>query len=139
MATPRLNPLHLYVAGAFSLCFGIWGYYAKKKRLETWISVVGVVDNIRRDRNGNVSVVVKYVTKEGSKQLRTLPIADGDSVGLGTELAIAYDPAQPNNAFIADKKDMNFGVITAIIVGIALWLAATLALFAGDAIPAQWR
>ncbi len=139
MPTPRLNPLHLYVAGALSLGFGIWVYYTKKKRLDTWIPVVGVVDNIRRDRSGNVSVVVKYVTKEGSKQLCTLPIADGDSVGLGTELAIAYEPAQPGNAFIADKKDMNFGVITAIIVGIALWLAATLALLAGDAIPAQWR
>jgi hypothetical protein len=136
---PDLNPLHLYAAGTLSVGFGAWSYYTKKKRLETWISVVGVVDNIRRDRNGNVSATMKYMTKEGAKQLCTLPVSDGDSLGLGTELVVAYEPARPERAFIADRKDMNFGVISALVIGVALWLAATCALFAGNVFPEQWR
>ena len=133
----RLNPPELYFLGAASIGYGLWGFLAKKQRLKTWIPVMGVVDNIRRDRNGNVSVVVKYVTKDGGKQLCTLPIANGDTVGLGSELTVAYNPIKPAESFIADKRDMNFAVIAAVVIGAALWIAATFALFADGVFPEQ--
>jgi len=116
----RVSPQRLIIAGTISICFGVWRFYEKKKRLKTWIPTVGTIYNVRRDRKGNVTVYVKYLDRQGAKYSCSLPFSDGDRIGLGSELPIAYNPNRPSHAFIAEKTDMNFTVIAAIVVGVVL-------------------
>jgi hypothetical protein len=122
----HLSPLKLSFVGAVSIGYGVWSFYSKRQRLKTWIRTNGTVENVRRDRNGNVSVRVRFADTAGQTHGCTLPYADGQNVGLGTEVQIAYRPSNPTQAFVADRRDMNLTAIVSAVVGLALWCAAVL-------------
>ena len=124
----HLSPARLFIASGAAIAFGAWKFVEKRKRLKSWITTTAIVENVRRDRNGNVTIRVKYSDQSGTLQGCFLPFADGDRVGLGTEVSIAYNPCAPTQAFVADKKDMNITAIVSAVVGVGLAVAGTIAL-----------
>jgi hypothetical protein len=112
-----LDPTVLIFGGSSTLIFGLWSFQKKRERLKYWIRAKGSVENLRREKGDNVFVRIRYSDEAGTARACWLPYADGDRIGLGTEVVVAYNPRFPDDAFIADKTDMNLTAISAIIVG----------------------
>lgn len=128
MLIVEFNPVYCFAVGGPSLVWGIANYVSKRKRLRTWTRATAVVENVGRDRN---SVVVRLRYTDAANQSRrcSLELADGHSVGLGSEISIAYNPQAPDQAFIADRKDMRLGAICAVVLGAVLVAAGVYSLF----------
>lgn len=109
--------LEWVVIGALILAYGLWELVWKKRKLKSWIRTTATIDNIRRDSDGNVTVRVKYADEKGKSIACTLPFADGDRVGLGSEVEIAYNPGLPTEAIVAERSDMNIMAIGSFVLG----------------------
>ena len=122
----RLNPVQLIALGAVSIGLGAWQYLQRKRRVKTWIRAAGTVENIRRDPEGNVTVRIAFLDDAGRKQACCVPHSDSNSIGLGTEIAIAYNPHAPSTAVIAEKREMNLAAILFGAIGAALIAAGVI-------------
>jgi hypothetical protein len=127
----QIVPARVFLVAAISIGFGVWSYRQKRARLATWTRVTAVVDNVRRDRNGNVRATFKYADQKGERQTCILPVASGNSLGLGAEMQIAYNPAAPNQAFVCDGKDMNLTLIVSLVIGLVLIGVGVMAMNSG--------
>lgn len=127
----RIVPGRVFIAAAVSISVGLYSYYRKRERLSRWVRVTAVVDNVRRDREGNTTATFKYSDKNGERRMCLLPIADAQSLGLGSEMALAYNPDVPDQAFVCDTKDMNITLIVSLLLGVGFIIAGILALRSG--------
>lgn len=115
-----ISPLKCFLFGVPVLAYGLFSFLEKRSRLRTWTPTTATVTNTNRDANGHTTIRVKYTAADGKLYTASMAVADGDRIGLGSEIKVAYHPLAPENAFIAEKKDMNLGALLAIASGAAL-------------------
>jgi uncharacterized protein DUF3592 len=115
-----VDPIKCYVIGATAVVAGFVTHSRKKARLKSWIPAVGSVQNIRRSREGDATAIVRFSDQGGQLRTASMKVADGDSIGLGTELEISYNPRNPEEAFIRSKKDMNLAFYIPVVAGVVL-------------------
>jgi hypothetical protein len=123
---PLLSPSQLFAIGAAAFVFGVWQYVRKKNRLKSWIRATATVENVRRDAEGEVTVRLKFKDQAGKPVACVTPFADGDRVGLGSEVEVAYDPQSPETAFVASKGDMSLSALAWTVSGLGVMLAAAI-------------
>ena len=63
---------------------------------------------------------MRFSDQGGQMRTASIKVADGDSLGLGAELEISYDPRNPEEAFIRSAKDMNLALYIPLVGGILL-------------------
>ncbi len=115
-----IDPIRAFGGGIVALGFGLWRFTQKRNRLKTWVQTTGTVSNIRSESDSKTIVRVRYLDGNREQQGCSLLVTDGDRLGLGSEIRVAYNPRNPSEAFIADRKDMNLDVILSIATGTIL-------------------
>lgn len=114
-----VNPTACYLIGSAAIVIGIVTHSKKKKRLASWSHATATVQNVRRSDDSDAVVTVRFTDAGG--QLRTASVtAAADSVSLGADLDIAYNPANPEDAFIREAKDMKLALYIPLAAGIIL-------------------
>jgi hypothetical protein len=115
-----VDPIKCYIIGAVAISTGVFLHSKKRARLKVWIPAAASVQNIRRTREGDATAVVRFTDRAGQLRTASMKVADGDSIGLGSDLEISYNPSNPEEAFIRSSSDMKLSLYIPLIAGILL-------------------
>lgn len=112
-----IDPLKCYLIGGAIITVSVIAHSQKKKRLASWIGATATVQNIRRPDQGDVTVTVRFTDAGGQLRTAWVKVADEDSVSLGSEVEIAYNPRNPEEAFVREAKDMKLSLYIPLAAG----------------------
>ena len=112
-----ISPIKCYVIGGAVVIYSAVSYSKKKKRLNSWVHTTGSVQNVRRRSDGETTLSVKFTDEAGQLRTASMKVADGDTVGLGSEIEISYNPKKPEEAFVSNAKDMTLSLYIPLVAG----------------------
>lgn len=115
-----VDPIKCYLIGGAAIAISLVAHSKKKKRLASWTATIATVQNVRRAGDGDASVSVRFSDSNGKPHTASVKVADGDSVSLGAELDISYNPQNPDEAFVRESKDMKLSFYIPLVAGIVL-------------------
>lgn len=112
-----IDPIKCFLIGGIAIAGGVVTHARKKSRMKSWVPTIGVVQNVRTASNGDSTVYVRFADQSGQPQTAGMMIADGDSLGLGSELEIYFNPQKPDQAFVRSQKDINLSLYIPLVGG----------------------
>lgn len=115
-----VDPLKCYLIGGAVIAIAVVAHSRKKQRLASWLPATGAVQNVRRADDGDATASVRFTDSGGQLRTASVKVADGDDVSLGAELEIAYNPQNPDEAFVRNAKDMKLSFYIPLVAGIVL-------------------
>jgi len=129
MTKIQIFDLRCLAVGVIALVGGVSTLVAKRRKLRNWPKAEATVNLVFHDKDGNLKLTVLFKDSADRSWRAVIGASDGQNLGLGSVVSVAYDPLNPESAIFADGWQIGLGVGAMIALGLictflAVWVFA---------------